>query len=259
MSKTALITGASSGIGTELAKQFAADKINLVLVARRRERLEKLALEIKKDYDVEVDVLAADLTDGPARQQIMDTLQPKNIVIDYLVNNAGFGDSGPYVECDWEKQQQMIALNITALSHLTRLLLPGMVKRKTGGMLNVASTAGFLPGPYMSVYYASKAYVLNFTEAIAEEVAGYGIKVSALCPGPVVTEFQENANIDNARMVNRFLVLSAEKVARIGYEGFKRGKVVNISGLAMKFMIHSLRTSTRAMIRKTSGWMTRNN
>ncbi|RMH64865.1 MAG: SDR family NAD(P)-dependent oxidoreductase [Calditrichaeota bacterium] len=179
-------------------------------------------------------------------------------MIDYLVNNAGFGDNGPFLETNWDKQQRMIELNITALTHLTRLFLPEIVRRGEGGLLNVASTAGFLPGPYMSVYYASKAYVLSFTEAIAQEVAGTKVKVSALCPGPVRTEFMDVAGIKNAAMFNALTELSAEKVARIGYRGLMRGKVVNISGLTMKVLIHSLRTSPRSLIRRISAFMARN-
>ncbi len=258
MQQTALITGASSGIGSELAKQFARDKINLVLVARRRDRLDVLADGLNKKYGITVEVIGADLTDAAKRQQIFDRLQQKNISIDYLVNNAGFGDNGPFMDCDWNKQQAMIELNISALSHLTRLFLPQLMQQKSGGILNVASTAGFLPGPNMAVYYASKAYVLSFTEAIAQEVKNSGIKVSALCPGPVKTEFMEVAGIENAKMFNPLTTLSAQKVSLIGYRGLMRGKVVNISGLTMKIMIHSLRTSPRAMTRKLSAWMAHN-
>ncbi len=258
MQQTALITGASSGIGAELAKQFAADSINLVLVARRQEPMKKLASGLKKEFNIQVDIFPADLTDAKARQNVFDSLRQRKITIDFLVNNAGFGDNGPFAECDWDKQQRMIELNITALSHLTRLFLPEMIKRKNGGILNVASTAGFLPGPNMSVYYATKAYVLSFSEALAEEVHSYGIKISALCPGPVKTEFQQTARIQNAFLFNNPLVLSAEKVARIGYVGFKHGKVINIAGIPFKIMMHSLRTSPRALTRKLSAWMAKN-
>jgi len=257
MKQTALITGASSGIGSELAKLFAKAQINLVLVARRRERLDILAAGLIKKHGITVEVIDSDLTDADKRQQIFDRLKEKNISIDYLINNAGFGDNGPFIDCDWDKQQRMIELNISALSHLTRLFLPQLIQQKRGGILNVASTAGFLPGPNMAVYYASKAYVLSFTEAIAQEVKASGIKVSALCPGPVKTEFVAVAGIENAKMVNPLTTLSAQKVALIGYRGLMRGKVVNISGLIMKIMIHSLRISPRAMTRKLSAWMAR--
>ncbi|HED11180.1 MAG TPA: SDR family NAD(P)-dependent oxidoreductase, partial [Caldithrix abyssi] len=146
----------------------------------------------------------------------------------------------------------------TALSHLTRLFVPDMVQRRQGGLLNVASTAAFLPGPYMSVYYATKAYVLSFTEALAQELKGRGVRVSALCPGPVVTEFQQQANIKNARMFSGPMVLSAERVARIGYDGLMRGKTVNIAGLLMKLTIHPLRLTPRAVVRAVSAALTRN-
>ncbi len=258
MSKTALITGASAGIGTELARRFAIDRINLVLVARRRDRLEALAGELSTTHGISVEVLPMDLTDAREREKLFHQLKEKGLAIDYLVNNAGFGDSGPFLESDWARQQEMIELNITALSHLTRLFVPDMVQRRQGGLLNVASTAAFLPGPYMSVYYATKAYVLSFTEALARELKGRRVRVSALCPGPVVTEFQQQANIKNARMFSGPMVLSAERVARIGYDGLMRGKTVNIAGLLMKLTIHPLRLTPRAVVRAVSAALTRN-
>ncbi len=258
MSETALITGASAGIGSELARRFAIDRVNLVLVARRRERLEELAGELNKAHGVTVDIMDMDLTDARGRKELFTRVKEKGITIDYLVNNAGFGDSGPFLESDWDKQQRMIELNITALSHLTRLFLPDMVQRGRGGLLNVASTAGFLPGPYMSVYYATKAYVLSFTEALSRELKGSGVRVSALCPGPVITEFQQQANIKNARLFSGPMVLSAERVARIGYDGLMRGKTVNIAGLLMKLTIHPLRITPRAVVRAVSAALTRN-
>ncbi len=258
MSYTALITGASSGIGSELARRFAADRINLVLVARRRERLEELASELSNRHDITVDIMDMDLTDARRREELFNRLKEKGIAVDYLINNAGFGDSGPFPESDWDKQQRMIELNITALSHLTRLFLPDMVRRKRGGLLNVASTAGFLPGPYMAVYYATKAYVLSLSEALARELKGSGVRVSALCPGPVDTEFQQRANIKNARLFSDPMVLSAERVARIGYNGLMRGKTVNIAGIRMKLTIHSLRFTPRAVVRAVSAALTRN-
>ncbi len=258
MYQTALITGASSGIGRELARCFAKDRVNLVLVARRRERLQELAGELSEAHNISVEIFDVDLSDAGAREGVYHALRKKNIAVDYLVNNAGFGDNGPFIECDWQKQNAMIELNITALSHLTRLFAPEMAQRGRGGVLNVASTAAFLPGPYMSVYYATKAYVLSFTEALAQELKGSGVRVSALCPGPVVTEFQQQANIKNTRMFSGPMVLDAGRVARIGYRGLMRGKTVNIAGLLMKLTIHPLRLTPRALVRAVSAALARN-
>jgi uncharacterized protein len=179
---TALITGASSGIGLELAKVFAANKINLVLVARSESKLNELANEVKQQ-GVTVNVLAKDLSSYNTAKEIFDWCGQQNIQIDYLVNNAGVGDFGFFHESEWKKQEQIINLNITALTYLTHLFLPDMVKRKNGKVLNVASTAAFQPGPTMSVYYATKAFVLHFSEAIANELEKTGVTVTALCPG----------------------------------------------------------------------------
>ena len=168
--ETALITGASSGIGCELARLFAADKSNLVLVARTQEKLDQLAAELRRDQGVAVHVLAKDLADPQSPQAIFDALAAQGVTVDVLVNNAGFGAAGPVASLPLEKQLHMIQVNVTALTHLTRLFLPGMAERRSGGILNVSSTAGFQPGPYMAVYYATKAYVLSFTEALAEEL-----------------------------------------------------------------------------------------
>ena len=172
--ETVLITGASAGIGWELARQFAADKSNLVLVARRRERLEELAAQLRAQRGVDVHVVPADLGRADAPQTIVDQLTRDGLAIDVLVNNAGFGALGPVATLDRKRQMEMIQVNVTALTHLTRLLLPGMIERRRGGILNVASTAGFQPGPFMAVYYATKAYVISFSEALADELAASG-------------------------------------------------------------------------------------
>ena len=180
--ETALITGASSGIGCELARLFAADKSDLVLVARRQEKLDQLATELRRDYGVSVRVFAKDLADPQSPQAIFDALAAEGVAVDVLVNNAGFGAAGPVADLPLEKQLDMIQVNVAALTQLTRLFLPGMIQRRSGGILNVGSTAGFQPGPYMAVYYATKAYVLSFTEALGEEVVGTGVRVACLAP-----------------------------------------------------------------------------
>ena len=180
--ETALVTGASSGIGWELAKLFAADKSNLVLVARSREKLHELAADLREAHGVEVRVVAMDLADPNSPPAIFGLLAAEGVTVDVLVNNAGFGAVGSVADLPLERQMEMIQVNLTALTHLTRLFLPGMIQRRSGGILNVASTAAFQPGPYMAVYYATKAYVLSFTEAVAEEVLGTGIRVTCLAP-----------------------------------------------------------------------------
>lgn len=192
---TALITGASSGIGYELAKLFAADKINLVMVARREDRLKSLARELIGRDSIRVDTLAVDLSNIENCKAIADWCASQKITIDYLVNNAGFGDFGFFINSQWQKQLDMINVNIASLTYLTKLFLPGMVDRKFGRILNLASTASFQPGPTMSVYYATKAYVLHFSEAIGNELIKSGITVTALCHGATESEFQDVANL----------------------------------------------------------------
>ncbi len=227
--ETALITGASAGIGWELARQFAAEKSNLVLVARRRERLEELAAELRTQHGVEVHVVAADLGRADAPQAIVERLTRDGLTIDVLVNNAGFGALGPVAELDLQRQMEMVQVNVAALTHLTRLLLPGMIERRRGGILNVGSTAGFQAGPFMAVYYATKAYVVSFSEALADELAASGVTVTCLCPGPTLTEFAETAKMGHTLMF-KLQTMTAQQVARIGYRSFRRGKLLVVPG-----------------------------
>jgi len=224
---TALITGASVGIGYELAKLFARDGHDLVLVARDRARLEAVASELSA---VKVRVVVKDLAELASPGEIHDELERSGAAVDFLVNNAGFGSLGALAESDLPTQMRMIQVNIGAPTALMRLFLPGMIERGGGRILNVASTAAFVPGPYMSVYYASKAYVLSHSVAVAREVKGSGVTVTALCPGPTRTEFQKRAGMEEARLF-RAGVMNAASVARAGYEGMMRGKLIVIPGL----------------------------
>lgn len=227
--ETVLITGASAGIGLELARCFAADRSNLVLVARRLDRLDQLAAELRQRHGIEVRTLAADLSHPSEPQTIFDRLAGDGVTIDVLVNNAGFGQVGAIAQIPLQRQLDMVQVNVAALTHLTRLFVPGMIDRHRGGILNVASTAAFQPGPYMAVYYATKAFVLSFTEALADEVASRGIRVTCLCPGPTVTEFASVAEVENAPLF-KLGPMSAESVARAGYRAFRRGKLLVIPG-----------------------------
>src|ERR1043166_2704861 len=199
--ETVLVTGASSGIGRELAKCFAADGCRLILVARKRNALQALADELKQAHKTQSEVFTADLTEPSTPARIFEHLQVNGTKVDILVNNAGFGAHGPFAELPVGPQIEMLQVNITALTHLTRLLLPPMIERRRGGVLNVGSTAGFQPGPRMALYYATTAFVLSFSEAIAEELAHTQVTITTLCPGPTATNFAQAAN---ARFSPRF-------------------------------------------------------
>jgi short-subunit dehydrogenase len=247
--ETVLITGASSGIGWELARCFAADKSNLILVARGTDALEKLAVELRAEHGIEVIVLTADLSLSETPQRIFSELKGRGISVDVLVNNAGFGLHGAFSKLPLPRQLEIIHVNITALTELTGLFLPAMIGRRRGGILNVGSVAGFLPGPNMAVYYASKAFVLSFTEALAEELSGSGLKFSVLCPGPTESNFGNVARGGKSRQTQR-TKMSAETVARIGHEKFRGGKTVVVPGISNKLLAFSTRLAPRSLARK---------
>jgi len=248
--ETVLITGASSGIGLELAKCFAADGCRLILVARNTPALEKLAEELRRKSKIEAIVLTADLSLPETPKQIFEKLSAQKISVDVLVNNAGFGAIGIFTQLPLERQSEMIQVNVTALTGLTRLFLPGMIQRKRGGILNVGSVAGFVPGPGMAVYYATKAFVLSFTEALSAELEGTGVKVTALCPGPTPTNFGNVAGSKKVRLL-RLPGTSAEKVAEDGHAAFRRGRTIAVSGFQNKFVVLLARLTPRKLIRKT--------
>jgi hypothetical protein len=247
--ETALITGASSGIGLEFARLFAADDSNLVLVARREERLQALSDELKSEFGVDVFILPKDLTEKNAPRDIFDTLQKENIQIDVVVNSAGFGNRGAVVELDADIQTDMIQVNVAALTHLTRLFLPGIIERGRGGILNVGSLAGFQPGPNLAVYYATKAYVLSFTEALHEEIRNPNIKITCLAPGPVRTEFGAKSELDDS-LLFKMSLMDVEPVVKAGYEGFRRGDVIVLPGIKQKLIPFFLRFTPRFLVRK---------
>ncbi len=251
MNRTVLITGASSGIGLEFAKLFAKDGYDLVLVARREDRLERFANEVSKKNNIAITTIAKDLSSPSSPQEIFDELKSKSIHVDILVNNAGIQVYGKFQSSDFEKQLQLIQTNLTSLTHLTNLAIPEMLKQGHGRILNVGSTGSFGPGPLNAVYCATKAYVLSFSEAISSDLEGSGITVTALCPGATKSEFAEKANLTNARIFNAF-VMTSEKVAAIGYKALFKGKSVVVAGLYNKLMVFSLRLSPRWVVLRLS-------
>ncbi len=245
--KTALITGASFGIGLELARIFAREGHNLVLVARSADKLRQVASELEKAHGARSLILAVDLTDPGASAYVLDQTTRASIVVDILVNNAGFGQYGLFVENDLEECLRQIQLNVTALTHLTRLYLPEMIERKSGRILNVASTAAFQPGPLMAVYFATKAYVLHFSEALANEVSGTGVTVTCLCPGATATEFHKRANATGMRLL-WMGSMDARTVAEDGYRALMAGKPLVISGVKNWLVAQSVRFSPRRLV-----------
>jgi len=230
----ALVTGASSGIGYEMAKILAKDGKNTVIVARTQDRLEKLKDEIENKYGTSVRVLPKDLSDPRSPQEIFSELEKEAIKVDVLVNNAGFGIYGMFYDTDLQEELGMIQVNATSLIHLTKLFLKGMVDNGSGSILNVASVCSFLSTPLESVYCATKALVLHFSEALANELRGTGVSVTCLCPGLARTEFQKRAHMENSKIARRKM-MDAATVAEAGYKALKRGKGIVIPGLEYKF------------------------
>jgi short-subunit dehydrogenase len=249
MGKTALITGASAGLGSEFARLFAADGHDVVLVARRRDKLDALSGEIAKKHGVRAIALAADLTDPAAPERIVGELGRLALEVEFLVNNAGFGTSGTFVELDAKRELDMVQVNVTAVVHLTRLLLPAMVTRGSGRVLNLGSTAGFQPGPFMAVYYASKAFVNSFTEALAFELQGTGVTATVSCPGATATEFAQVAGTEKS-LLFQLGAMGAGDVAAHAYRAMMHGDVMAIPGMKNKIGLQSLRFAPRSALRR---------
>lgn len=244
MKQTALITGASGGIGLVFAQKLAKERYDLVLVARSEKTLQTLAEQLRSQYDIRVTVLAKDLSRLEAPAEIYEALRGAGTAVDVLINNAGFASYGLFHELDRAKELEMVQLNITNLVALTHLFVGEMVGRGYGRVLNVASTAAFQPGPLMATYYASKAFVLHFSEAIANELQGTGVTITALCPGPTASGFQERAAMQDSKLVQGGL-MSAEAVVEQGYQALISGKVVEIPGLSNKVGAWSARLVPR--------------
>jgi short-subunit dehydrogenase len=247
---TALVTGGSGGIGLEFAKVLARNGFDLVLVARKRDTLEAAAGQLEGKFGVTAHVFAADLRRREAPGEIFEFLQNENIPVEVLVNNAGFGLGGEFSETSVQRELEMIQVNIAALTHLTKLFLPPMIKRRSGRILNVASTAAFQPGPLMAVYYATKAYVLSFSEALAEELRNSGVTVTALCPGPTQTDFADTAQMTNSRLFSAFGVADAADVAEYGFAAMMAGKRLAIPGVKNKMIAQANRFAPRAFTAK---------
>ena len=242
---TALVTGASAGLGAEFAKLCAAGRYDVVLVARSAARLAELAASLAKTYGVKARPLVADLANAAAPPEIFAQLS--GTPVDVLINNAGFGVRGAYAETDWTRELGLMQVNMVALAHLTKLFLPEMVRRRSGRILNVASTAAFVPGPFMALYYASKAFVLSFSEALSSEVEGTGVSVTVLCPGATRTEFAAAAGIADSALF-RGATMGAEEVARVGYDAMMAGKSSIIAGARNRWMIRGARLVPRSFL-----------
>ena len=255
MNETALITGASAGIGLEFAKIFAKEKYDLVITARNETKLNELANQIKNHHNVNVKVIAKDLSKQNAGKEIFEQLKNENVVTDVLINNAGFGVFENYWDVELQDEKNMLQVNIMALAELTNLFGKDMANRGGGKILNVASTAAFQPGPTMAGYYASKAFVLSYSQAVDFELRKKGVQVSTLCPGPTITEFQIRANMEDLNLFKKGFTMSAEEVAQIGYNGLMNGKPVIIAGAMNKISAMSSKISPSKVSMKIVNWL----
>lgn len=250
--QTALVTGASSGIGLELARLFAKDGYDLVLVARSRDRLKAVARGLQRAHGISAYTVAIDLAEPGAAPRLHRVLRQEGLRIDVLANNAGYGTWGPFDRTDPDALLGVVQVNAAALVHLTRLFLPAMLERRRGRILNVASLAAFQPGPLMAVYYATKAFVLSFSEALIEELRGSGVTVTVLCPGPTRTRFGIRAKMTGSRLFSGKVipVMAARPVAAAGYRGLLRGKPIVIPGARNRLFPQVVRLVPRAAVRR---------
>ncbi|MBD2293992.1 SDR family oxidoreductase [Anabaena sphaerica FACHB-251] len=248
--KTTLVTGSAHGIGYQLAYIFARHSYNLVLVDKDAETLALIAEEFSKKFGIYVKTLVKDLSISTSPEEIFTELQQAGIKIDVLVNNAGFGTYGVFSETDLTTELKMLQVNIVSLTHLTKLFLKDMISQGYGKILNVASVAAFQPGPLMAVYFATKAYVLSFSEAIANELEGTGVTVTTLCPGPTASEFQKAAAMEEAKIAHVNRMMKTETVAKIGYDSLMANKTIAIPGLRNKILAKSVRFAPRNIVTK---------
>ena len=244
----ALVTGASGGIGESIAREFAAKGYDLVLVARTKDRLDALAADLRASYGAQSTVIAMDLAATDAGHRLATDVLARGIAIDMLVNNAGFADYGNLWEANGEKIDQMIRLNMATLTELMHDLLPAMVARGSGRVMNIASTAAFLSGPLMAVYYATKAYVLSLSEAVNEELKGTGVTVTAVCPGPTESGFQAKAEMEASKLFKGAKIMDVDTVARVAVSSTLKGKPVAVVGLKNKLTVLSPRFLPRRLV-----------
>jgi len=256
VTETVLITGASSGIGLELARCFAADGCRLILLARTTAAMEALAETLRREHAIEVMVMTYDLARPESPQAIFAEIQTRGVTVDVLVNNAGFGASGAFAELPVRRELEMVQVNINALMELTALFLPGLIARNRGGVLNVGSVAGFQPGPGMAVYFGTKAFVLSFTEALAEELRHTKLTMAVLCPGPTESNFGAVARGDKQRD-NPVMKMSARSVAEKGHRAYRRGKITIVTGALNHFMVFLVRLTPRWLPRRIVGYYNR--
>lgn len=250
MKKTALITGASGGIGYELAKIFAKNNTNLILVARNKNKLDELKNELENQFGISVYTIGKDLSIRESVSELYEETKKQNIPVEYLINNAGFGDFGMFTDTDWDKEERMINLNMKTLTLLTKLYIREMTERGSGKVMNVASTAAFQPGPLMAVYCSTKSYVLNFSQAINNEVKSRGVTVTALCPGPTESGFQDASGMKESKIVTKIKMPSSKTVVEYGYKAMMKGKPVAIHGYMNKILALSVRFMPRNVVVK---------
>ena len=256
MKKTALITGATGGLGEVFAQLFAKDKINLVLTGRNVAKLEAISARIRESFDVDIELVAQDLSEDGSAEALYEELMARGITIDYLVNNAGFGDFGRLIDLDWQRERDLIGVNLIAPARLTQLFAKDMVARGFGRVLNVASIAAWTPGPYMNGYFASKAYVYSFSQAVHQELKGTGVSVTALCPGPTRTGFEQNAQLKGSNMFKALKVMDARFVAKVGYRDMMKGKPIAVPGWYYKAYKFILRLAPECLTRRIAAWVT---
>jgi hypothetical protein len=256
MKNTALITGASGGIGFELAKEHAKTGGDLILVARSIEKLQTIKADLEKQYGISVSVIQKDLAEQHAAKEVFAETEKLGLPIDYLINNAGVGEFGFFAEYPLEKDEQMINLNMLQLTQFCKLYLPGMIAREKGKILNVASSAAFQPGPTMAVYFATKAYVLHFSEALNNEVKDKGVSVTALCPGATESNFKDAANMNESKLMKNKKLPSSKAVAKYGYSAMLKGKAVAIHGWMNYILVNSVRFVPRNLVVKLARKMT---
>lgn len=252
MSKTAIITGGASGLGFELSLLLARDNYNLILIDLDASKLETAKSDILKTYDIKISLIEQDLSMPHAAEIVFETI--KETPVDVLINNAGFGLFGKFADTEWKREMDMLQLHVITTTHLTKLVLAGMLRQNSGKILNLSSLAGFQPGPLMSIYYASKAYMLSFSQAIANELKGTGITVTVLCPGPTKTSFQDVVSGSSSKNKLTFNIANAKEVAAYGYKAMHKGKTVAVPGTLNKLLAGMPRILSRdraaAIVRK---------